>query len=314
MKRKKISVIGGAGNVGIACGLTIAERGLADVVLVDMKGDAARGRALDILQATSLWGSEVNVVGTDDYAAIHGSDIVVVTAGRARRHGESREDLLRLATSIMVGDKNNLGIIRQIVRHAPNSIILMVSNPMDVMTYVALRMSGFPASRVFGQGGVLDSARFQTLIAQAFGVSRKDVRAWVLGEHGDSMVPLIRLSTVLGMPVEDCFSKDVLTNIVECTKNAGKEIVELSGGAYVAPALAVVEMIKAIVFDTKQVLPCSVYLDGEYDVSGCCLGVPVVLGSDGAERVVELPVTDTEREALSLSAKKVRKMTRLTGL
>lgn len=314
MKRRKISVIGGAGNVGATCGLMIAERSLADVVLVDMKRDAARGRALDILQAASLWESEVNVVGTDDYAAIGGSDIVVVTAGRARRPGESRADMVELGMNIMVGTKERPGVIPNIARYAPHSMILMVSNPMDVMTYVALKVSGFPKNRVFGQGGVLDSARFQALAALTFGVSRKDVRAWVIGEHGDSMVPLTRFSTILGMPLEDCLQREVLDALIERTKNGGKEIVELAGGAHVAPALAVIQMIEAVIFDKKQVLPCSVYLEGEYGIRDICLGVPVMLGIQGVERIVELPLTNQEMEALGVSAQKVREITLLTGL
>jgi malate dehydrogenase len=314
MNRKKISVIGGAGNVGAACGMLIAQRQLANVVLVDMRGDAARGRALDILQATALWGSEVSVSGTDDYAAIEGSDIVVVTAGRARRPGESRADMVELGKNIMVGTKERPGVIPNIVRYAPHSMILMVSNPMDVMTYVALKVSGFEKNRVFGQGGVLDSARFQILVAAALGISRKDVRAWVLGEHGDSMVPLTRLSTALGVPLEDCFKKDVLNSIIERVRNGGREIVELAGGAYVAPALAVVEMIEAVLCDKKQVLPCSVYLDGEYGRSEICLGVPVLLGGGGAERIVELFLSDQEIEALRRSGERVREVTVLTAL
>ena len=315
MRRGKISIVGGAGNVGLTCAVLFAERGYADLVLVDLKEDRARGKALDVLQFATLAGTDISVTGTADYEAVEGSDIIVVTAGRTRKPGESRADMVEYAKNIMAGSKKNPGIIPSVALHAPDSMILMVSNPVDVMTYVAYRVSGFPKNRVFGQVGVLDSARFKTLIAKELGVSVKDVQACVLGEHGASMVPLTRHSMVAGIPLTERLSGEQIDRIVERTRNGGGEIVELAEeGAYFAPAAAVREMVEAILFDKKQILPCSTFLEGEYEIEGICIGVPVSFGRDGVEEIVELSLNEEEAEALRESAERIREITALTEL
>jgi malate dehydrogenase len=295
----------------------VAEGGYADVVLVDMQGERARGRALDILQSLAIRSQRtenISVVGTSDFAAIENSDIVVVTAGRARRPQESRDDLLRLAMNVMVGDKENPGIIPNIARYAPDSIILMVSNPVDAMTYVAYRVSGFPKNRVMGQGGILDSLRFMAFTAEELGVPRRDVFGDVIGNHGDTMVPLTRFCRVQGIPLVEIASREQLDRIVQRTRNGGKEIVELAGGAYIAPACAVEAMVRVVLFNMQESVPCSVYLEGEYGIHGMCLGVPVRLGALGAEEVIELPLNEEELAALHRSAESVREAIALTGL
>lgn len=295
--RNRIAVIG-AGRVGETTAHLLTQQGLGDVVLVDIVPGLAAGKALDLTELRPLIGSDVSVAGTTSFAEARGSDLVVVTSGVPRKPGESREDLLR----------KNLEIVRdvseQVATHCPNAFLLMVANPLDTMAWVARRVTGWPRSRVFGMAGALDTSRLRAFIAAELRCSVKDVGALVLGGHGDEMVPLTRYTTVGGVPVDRLLAPDRIEAAVKRTRGAGGEIVKLLGfSAYFSPAAAVVEMVRAVLGDEKRVLPCSAYLDGEYGARDIYLGVPVMLGAGGVERVVEVDLTAAERVMLDASIK-----------
>ena len=295
--RSKVSVVG-AGNVGATCALYLAQSELAEVVLLDIVEDMPQGKALDILEACRPMGISASVVGSNDFSLMGGSSVVIVTAGLARKPGMSRLDLL----------KKNAKIIRsvtgQIAEHAPKAMILMVTNPVDVMTYHALKVSGFPQRRVFGQAGVLDSARMAAFIALELGVSVSTVHAMVLGGHGDSMVPLPRFTTVSGIPIPELIASDRVDAICERTRKGGGEIVSLlkTGSAFYAPAAATVRMVKAILLNTGELLPASALLEGQYGIEDVYLGVPVKMGAEGVEEILELNLNQEELALLHRSA------------
>ena len=274
MSRNKVTVIG-AGNVGATAAQRIAEAGLADVVLIDIVEGLPQGKGLDLAEAAPVVGHDARIIGTNDYADTAGSDIVVVTSGLARQPGMSRDDLLAKNAGIV------RSVVEQAVTHSPNCILVIVTNPLDAMCHVAMQASGFPRERVLGMAGVLDSARFRTFIAMELGVSVEDTHAFVLGGHGDTMVPLPRYSTVAGIPITELMAPERVKALVERTANGGAEIVALlkTGSAYYAPAASTFEMVDAILRDRKRVLPCAVLLKGEYGVDGLFVGVPVVLGA-----------------------------------
>ncbi len=301
--RPKIAVIG-AGMVGSSAALKMAQKELGDIVLVDVVEFVADGKALDMAESSPLDGFDVSLVGkTNDYSVIKDSDVVVITAGVPRKPGMTRMDLLM----------TNAGIVETIANHvrelAPNSIVIVVTNPLDVMTYVAWKVTGFPRERVIGQAGVLDSIRMRYFVAIELGVSVKDVQAMVLGSHGDQMVPLPRYTTVAGVPITELLPPDVIERINDRTRKAGTEIVNLlkTGSAYYAPGAAVAEMVEAIVRDKKRLMPCSVLLKGEYGLNDVFIGVPIILGKNGVEKIVELKLTEEELKALHQSAEEVRK-------
>ena len=299
--RRKVTVIG-AGNVGATTAQQIIETGLADVVLVDIVEGLPQGKALDLIEAAPVVGYDVRITGTNDYADTAHSKIIVVTSGLARQPGMSRDDLMA----------KNAGIVGSVVKQAaavsPDAIIIVVTNPLDAMCHVALKASGFPPERVIGMAGVLDSARFRAFIAAELEVSVRDIRGFVLGGHGDTMVPLPRYSTVGGVPITELMSAERIEQLVERTRNGGAEVVALlkTGSAYYAPAASVVEMVEAILRDRRRVLPCAAYLRGEYGIDGLYVGVPVVLGNGGVEKVIEISLTDDERAAFNRSADSVR--------
>ena len=303
MARDKVTVIG-AGNVGATTAQRIAEAGLADVVLIDIVEGLPQGKGLDLAEAAPVVAHDAAVLGTNSYADTAGSDVIVVTSGLARQPGMSRDDLLT----------KNAGIVRSVVEQAaavsPEAIIVVVTNPLDAMCHVAMDASGFPRERVIGMAGVLDSARFRTFIARELGVSVEDTHAFVLGGHGDTMVPLSRYSTVAGVPITELLPADRVRALEERTANGGAEIVGLlkTGSAFYAPAAGAFEMVEAILLDRKRVLPCSVRLQGEFGVDGLFVGVPVVLGRTGIERVFEIELTDDERAAFQRSADAVREL------
>jgi malate dehydrogenase len=301
--RHKVTVVG-AGNVGATAAQRIAEAGLADVVLVDIVDGLPQGKGLDLAEAAPVVGHDARVVGTNDYADTAGSDVVVVTSGLARQPGMSRDDLLAKNAGIV------RSVVEQAVAHSPDTILIIVTNPLDAMCHVAMQASGFPRERVLGMAGVLDSARFRTFIADELGVSVEDTHAFVLGGHGDSMVPLPRYSTVAGIPITELLSADRVKALTERTANGGAEIVALlkTGSAFYAPAASVYEMVESILLDRKRVLPCAVQLHGEYGQEGLFVGVPVVLGANGMERVIEITLTDDERAAFDRSAAAVREL------
>jgi malate dehydrogenase len=306
---KKITVVG-AGNVGATTAQLIAEKNLGDVVLIDIVEGIPQGKALDIQEACPLWNSSVRVTGTNRYDDTSGSDIVVITAGLARKPGMRRGDLIKANADIV------REVTKNIKRTSPNAIIIVVTNPMDVMTYLAWKASNFPHERVIGMGGVLDSSRMRTFIALEPGVSMEDVRAIVLGGHGDLMVPLSRLTTIRGKPVREVLPESKVEDIIERTKNGGAEIVGLlkSGSAYFAPAASIVEMIEAILGVQQEPLPCSAYLDGKYGVRGVYLGAPVRLSARGVEEIVELDITDDEKQEFMASAERVRELIQEMGI
>jgi malate dehydrogenase len=303
MARYKVTVVG-AGMVGGTLAQRLAERDYADVVLVDIVEGMPQGKALDIAQAGPVYGYDSVVTGTNGYEETRGSDIVVVTSGIARKPGMSRDDLL----------KTNAGIVRQVTEQvtatSPDSILLVVSNPLDAMVTLAHHVSGFPKERVVGMAGILDSARYRTFIARELGVSVKDVVGFVMGGHGDTMVPLPRYTTVAGIPLTQLLAKERIDAIVERTRNGGAEIVGLlkSGSAYYAPSASVVEMVDSMLLDKKRVLPCAALLAGEYGVNGIFVGVPCVLGARGVERVIELELDADEMAQLRRSADAVREL------
>ncbi len=301
MKRKKISVIG-AGNVGATTALRLAGMGSFDVAMVDVIEGMPQGRALDLLQAGAVTLSDSFIQGSNTYDVTADSDIVVIPAGLPRLPGMTRDDLLAKNAAIMAE------AVTGVMEHSRDPILIVVANPLDAMCHVAARTSGLPLPRVIGMAGILDSARFRTFIALELGVSVRNVDALVLGGHGDTMVPLPRLSTVAGVPITELLPADRIEALVERTRNGGTEIVSLmkTGGAYYAPSAAIVEMIRAIVQDERNILPCSAYLKGQYGIEDVYVGVPVVLGGAGIERVVELDLTPEELEALHRSAAAVR--------
>ncbi len=301
--RPKIVIVG-AGMVGSSAALKMAQKELGDIVLVDVVEFVAEGKALDMAESSPLDGFDVALVGkTNDYSVIKDSDVVVITAGVPRKPGMTRMDLLMTNANIVESICNN---IREL---APNAIIIVVTNPLDVMTYIAWKVTGFPRERVMGQAGVLDSIRMRYFVAQELGVSVKDVQAMVLGSHGDQMVPLPRYTTVAGVPITELLPPETIERINDRTRKAGTEIVNLlkTGSAYYAPGAAVAEMVEAIVRDKKRLLPCSVLLQGEYGLMDVFIGVPVILGKGGVERIVELKLTDEELKVLYASAEEVRK-------
>jgi malate dehydrogenase len=306
--RKKVTVIG-AGNVGASLASYIAEDNLADVVLLDIIEGVPQGKGLDLLQAGPIRGYDVNITGTNDYKEIAGSEIVVITAGLARQPGMSREDLITKNANI-VGL-----VVENVVKYAPNSFIIVVTNPLDIMTYHAFKKSGFPANRVMGQAGVLDSIRFRTFVAMELKVSVSEVQALVLGGHGDSMVPLPRYTTVGGVPITELLPTEKIAALSQRTRDGGTEIVKLlkTGSAYYAPAASTAEMIDAILNDRKTMLAASAMVKGEYGLSDLYIGVPVILGAKGVEKVIELKLLPEEKEALHNSAKIYKDMLKVLG-
>jgi malate dehydrogenase len=295
--RAKVTVIG-AGNVGATVAQRIAEASLADVCLIDVVEGLPQGKSLDLAESAPLQDHDQVIHGTNDYADTAESDVVVVTAGLARQPGMSRDDLLIKNAGIV------RSVVEQAVRHSPNCILIVVTNPLDAMVHVALETSGFPRERVIGMAGVLDSARFRAFIAADLGVSAADVSAFVLGGHGDTMVPLPRYSTVAGIPLPELMTAARIEELVSRTRTGGAEVVALlkSGSAFYAPASSVLQMVEAIVKDRKRVLPCAVLLRGEYGIDGLVVGVPIVLGASGLERIIEVALTDDEKRALIASA------------
>jgi malate dehydrogenase len=299
--RKKVTVVG-AGNVGATLAQRIAEAGLADVALVDVVEGVPQGKALDLLEAGPVLGYDTKITGANSYDETAGSDIIVITAGLARKPGMSRDDLLAANGDIVKA------VARETARRSPKAIMIVVTNPMDVMAFVAMKESGFPRERIIGMGGVLDSARFRTFIAMELGVSVENTHAFVLGGHGDAMVPLPRYSTVAGIPITELMKKETIDKLVERTRNGGAEIVALlkTGSAYYAPSAAALEMVEAILLDRKKILPCSAWLEGEYGVKAAFAGVPVKLGAKGIEQVVEIKLSAEERAAFMKSVDAVR--------
>lgn len=301
--RNKVTVIG-AGNVGATCAQRIAEKGYADVVLVDIIEGLPQGKALDILQSGPILSSDSSIIGTNDYKDTKDSDIVVITSGIARKPGMSRDDL------ILTNMKIIKEVTESVAKHSPNCFIIVVTNPLDAMTQLALSVSKFPKNRVMGQSGVLDSSRLRTFVAMELGVSVEDVSPCLLGGHGDTMLAIPRLTTVGGIPMTELIPKDRVDAIVERTVKGGAEIVGLlkTGSAYYAPSAATVQMVEAILFDKKKMLPCSVLLEGEYGIKGTFVGVPVKLGAGGVEQIIELKLTDEESAALKRSADAVQEL------
>jgi malate dehydrogenase len=307
--RKKITIIG-AGNVGATAAHWAVVRGLGDVVLLDVVEGVPQGKALDLWQSGPVENFPWLVKGSNDYADTAGSDIVIITAGLARKPGMSRDDLLT----------KNVAIVKtcteQAVKYSPSCVLIVVTNPIDAMVYTAFKISGFPRNRVIGMAGVLDSARYRTFLAEALGVAPADVNAMVMGIHGDNMLPLVRLANVAGIPVTDLLSKDRINEIVKRTQMGGIEIVNhlKTGSAFYTPGLSAIEMAEAIVKDSKRIMPCAAYLEGEFGISGCFLGVPVLLGEQGVERIIEFKLTTEEMSALKDSVEAVQKQMTATGL
>lgn len=307
--RKKITIIG-AGNVGATAAHWAASRRLGDVVLLDVVEGVPQGKALDLLQAGPVDGFSGRIIGSNDYKDSANSDVIIITAGLARKPGMSRDDLLAKNVQIVKS------CAEQAAQFSPNGVLIVVTNPIDAMVYTAFKVSGFPKQRVIGMAGVLDSARYRTFIAEALDVAPRDVNAMVMGIHGDNMLPLVRLANVAGIPVSDLLSADELAAIVKRTQHGGAEIVNhlKTGSAFYTPGLAAVEMAEAVLTDSRRVLPCAAYLEGEFGFSGCFLGVPVVLGADGIERIIEFPLNDDEKAAMADSETAVRKQMAATGL
>lgn len=304
-KRRKISVIG-AGFTGATTAMMLAQKELGDIVLVDIPQleNPTKGKALDMLEASPVLGYDANIVGTSDYTDTANSDLVIITAGMARKPGMSRDDLVNTNAEIMKS------VTEAVVKHSPETYILVLTNPVDAMTYTVFKESGFSKNRVFGQSGVLDTARFRTFVAQALNVSVEDVTGFVLGGHGDDMVPMLRYSYAGGIPLEKLLPRETLDQIVERTRKGGGEIVDLlgDGSAYYAPAASLIQMAEAILKDKKRILPAIAYLEGEYGYHDMYLGVPTIIGGHGLEKVIELDLTDEERALLDKSAASVQKV------
>ena len=307
--RKKVSIVG-AGNVGATAAHWIAAKELADVVLVDVVEGVPQGKALDLLEAMPIEKRDVAIVGANDYAATANSDIVVITAGIPRKPGMSRDDLLHTNFKIMSD------VVQKVVAQSPESILIIVSNPLDAMAQAAYRQAGFNRERVIGMAGVLDSARFRTFIAAELNVSVENVTAFVLGGHGDTMVPLARYSTVAGIPITELIAPERLEQLVQRTRDGGAEIVKYlkTGSAYYAPSAAVTEMVEAILKDKKKILPCAAYLEGEYGIYGYYIGVPCKLGAAGLEQIIEIKLTAEEDAALKKSAEAVKELCAVIGV
>jgi len=301
MSRKKVTIVG-AGNVGATTAHRLFDRGYCDIVLVDIVEGLPQGKALDLLESGPVVGSDASIVGTNGYEATEGSDVVVITSGVPRKPGMSRDDLLFTNMDI-VGQ-----VTREVVRRSPNAILIVVTNPLDAMTQHALEVSGWPRERVIGMAGILDTARFRTFLAQELRVSVHDVQAYVLGGHGDTMVPLVGYTTVGGVPITRLLPKERIEAIVQRTRDGGAEIVSLlkTGSAFYAPSAAIVQMVEAILFDKHQILPCAVLLQGEYGISGVVVGVPVKLGARGVEEILQIDLSEEEAQALRRSAEAVR--------
>ena len=307
--RKKITVVG-AGNVGATCAQRIAERGYADVVLVDIIEGLPQGKALDMYESGPIIGSDAKVIGSNSYAEAAGSEIVVITSGIPRKPGMSRDDLLLTNMNIVKS------VTESVVKNSPNCIIIIVTNPLDAMCQVALSVSKFPKNRVMGMSGILDTARFRTFLAMELGVSVEDVFAFVLGGHGDAMVPVSRLSTVGGVPITDMLPAQTIQRIVDRAVKGGGEIVSLlkTGSAFYAPSAAAVQMVDAIMLDKKRILPCAAYLEGEYGIKGVFVSVPVKLGAGGIEKIIEIKLTPEEQSGLKKSAEAVRELVQVMKL
>ena len=307
--RKKVSIVG-AGNVGATAAHWIASKELADVVLIDIAEGIPQGKALDLAEAMPIAKHDVCAVGSNDYAASANSDIVIITAGIPRKPGMSRDDLLNTNFKIMSD------VVKKVVAASPEAILIIVSNPLDAMAQTAFRQSGFSRNRVIGMAGVLDSARFRTFIAEELNVSVENVTAFVLGGHGDTMVPLARYSTVAGIPITELIAPDRLEQIVQRTRDGGAEIVKhlKTGSAFFAPSAAAVEMAEAILKDKHKILPCAVYLEGEYGVNGYYVGVPCKLGAKGLEEVIEIKLTDDEKAQLQKSVDSVKELCAVIGV
>ena len=311
--RKKITVVGG-GFVGSTTAQRIHDAGLADVVLTDILEGVPAGKALDMAESAPILGGNASAIGistnTGDYSQTAGSDIVVITAGFPRKPGMSRDDLLKANYDVIKA------VVEAIVKLSPNAILLIVTNPLDAMAQAAFKVSGFPSHRVIGMAGVLDSARMSTFVARELNVSVENVHSFVLGGHGDDMVPLARYSTVAGIPITELIPKEKLEAIIKRTRQGGAEIVNLlkTGSAYYAPSAAVVEMVETILKDKKKILPCAVYLEGEYGINGLFVGVPVKLGAKGVEQIIEIKLTPEEKAALDKSAASVRELVKVIGV
>jgi malate dehydrogenase len=307
--RSKITVIG-AGFVGSTLVQRLAERDYADVVMFDIVPNMPQGKALDMLQAGPVLGYDSLVVGTNDYADTANSDIVVITSGFPRKPGMTRDDLVKKNQEIVSE------VTRQVVKYSPNCIIIMVTNPLDAMAQLALHTSGFPRHRIVGMAGVLDTARFRTFIAQELGVSVRDVQAYVLGGHGDTMVPLARMCTVAGVPISQLMPAERIEQIVQRTRDGGAEIVKLlgTGSAYFAPSASVLQMVDSILLDKKMIMPCTVYLQGEYGIHNLFVGVPTKLGAQGVEQIVEIELNADERALLQKSADAVQELVHVMGI
>jgi malate dehydrogenase len=306
---RKVTVVGGAGNVGATVARGIADKQLADVVVIDIADQKAAGVALDMLEACPIYGSDARVMGTGDYAESANSDIVVITSGMPRKPGMSRDDLLNVNYKIMQQ------VTEQVVKHSPHCIIIVVSNPLDAMAQAVYKLSKFPRERVIGMAGVLDSARMRAFIAKELNVSVENVHAFVLGGHGDTMVPLPRYSTVAGIPITELMDKATIDRISARTAGGGLEITQLVGtSAWYAPGASVVEMVEAIMLDKKKIVPCSVFLQGEYGVRDQFVGVPVKLGSQGVEQVIQIKLMPDEDAAFRKSAASVKELVDVIGV
>ena len=306
---RKVTVVGGAGNVGATVARCIADKELADVVIVDIADQKAAGVALDIFEACPITGSDSRIIGGADYAQTANSDVVVVTSGVPRKPGMSRDDLLNVNFGIMKA------VTEQVIKYSPNAIIVPVANPLDAMCQAVYRLSGFPRERVIGMAGVLDSARMRTFIAMELNVSVDNIHAFVLGGHGDTMVPLPRYSTVAGIPITELISPERIKAICDRTANGGAEITKLVGtSAWYAPGAAAAEMVEIILKDTKKIVPCSVFLQGEYGLRDLFVGVPVKLGARGVEQIIEITLTPEEDAALKKSAASVKELTDIIGV
>ena len=308
MARKKVSIVG-AGNVGATAGQRIVDKELADVVLIDIIEGVPQGKALDLAESGPIEGYDCKLVGTNNYKDTANSDIVVITAGIPRKPGMSRDDLLKTNYNIVKE------VTEQVVKNSPNCIIIVVSNPLDAMVQTAFKVSKFPKQRVIGMAGVLDSARFRTFIGMELNVSIENIHAFVLGGHGDTMVPLPRYSTVAGIPITELLPKETIDRLVQRTRDGGAEIVGLlKTSAWYAPASAIVDMVDAILKDRKKIVPCAAYLEGEYGVNGLYAGVPVKLGEKGIEQVIEINLTLEERAGLQKSVAAVKELTDIIGV
>ena len=307
--RKKISVVG-AGNVGASAAAWLAEKGVFDVVLVDVVEGMPQGKALDLMQMGPVSGSDGKITGTNDYGPTAGSDLFIVTAGIARKPGMSRDDLLKTNTGIVKA------VAEQIKKTSPNAFVIVVSNPLDAMCYVMKQVTGFPRERIIGMAGVLDSSRMAFFIAEELKVSVKNINAFVMGGHGDTMVPLPRYTTVAGIPLPELLPKDKIDAIVKRTANGGAEVVALlkTGSAFYAPSASAVQMAEAILLDKKHILPCAIWLQGEFGLKDVFVGVPAKLGAKGLEQIIPLKLTADEQAALNKSADAVRELQGVTGL